>query len=168
VEQVLQAVQRKVSPSMNQFLLKTFKGEEVEEALAGNGDLKAPGPDGIPAIFYKRFWGFMGDRIKNEVLAVLNGDIMPQRWNKTIIVLVPKMSNPNKLKDLRPISLCNVLYKLISKVLANRLKKVLSEIISPSQSAFVTGRLITDNVLLVYELTHYLKNKRKGNKGWLL
>lgn len=120
-EEVLQAVSSRVSSAMNETLLKTFTGEEVEAALNGIGDLKAPGPDGVPSIFYKHFWGLMGEQVKQEVLAVLNGAPMPSGWNDTVIVLIPKIKNPEKIEGSRPISLCNVLYKLVSKVLANRL-----------------------------------------------
>jgi len=165
VEEVTRCVQQCVTREMNDILQAPYSGEEVWKALENIGDLKAPSVDGIPSVFYKRFRGLIGDRVKLEVLGVLNGGEMPVGWNDTLIVLIPKKDKPERIKDLRPISLCTVLYKLISKVIANRLKLVLPKVISPSQSAFVPSRLITDNVLLAYELTHYLKNKRSGAKG---
>ena len=131
------------------------------------GDLKALGPDGMPSVFYKQCWDVVGDKIVDEVLSVLNGGPMPEGWNETAVVLIPKVKNPQSMNDLRPISLCNVVYKLISKVLANRLKQILLEIISPNQSAFVPGRLIADNILLAYESLHTIKNKKKSQMGLL-
>jgi hypothetical protein len=120
----------------------------------------------MPSIFYKKSWEFIGEKVTTEVLNVLNGGPMTEGWNDTCVVLIPKIKNPESMKDLRPISLCNVVYKMVSKVLANRLKQILPEIISPNQSAFVPGRLITDNILLAYECTHYMKNKRSGKDGY--
>jgi hypothetical protein len=105
--------------------------------------------------FFKKFWELIGNRVKSEVLQVLNESVMPEGWNDTNVVLIPKVKEPKCLKELRPISLCNVLYKIISKVIAARLKGILAEIISPNQSAFVPGRLITDNILVAYEMTHF-------------
>jgi hypothetical protein len=162
---LLNAVDTKVTMAMNTILMKEFTEEEVKKALDSIGELKAPGPDGMPLVFYKNFLEIVGGRVVQEVLGVLNGGPMPEGWNDTTIVLIPKVKNPSQVKDLRPISLCNVLYKLVSKVLANQLKQILPEIISPTQSAFVLGRLITDNILLAYEFSHYMRTRRKGSRG---
>jgi hypothetical protein len=100
---------------MNEVLLAEYTYDEVVTALNGIGDLKAPGPDNMPVIFFKKLWETVGAKVKAEVMSVLNGGDMPSGWNDTTNVLIPKVKNPARLKDLRPISLCNVLCKIISK-----------------------------------------------------
>jgi hypothetical protein len=97
---------------------------------------------------------------------VLHGNKLPEGWNDTVISLIPKTENPECVSDLRPISLCNVTYKVVSKVLAGRLRTILDDVISPSQSAFVLGRLISDNIPVAYEITHFLLNKKDGDSGY--
>jgi hypothetical protein len=104
------------------------------------------------------------DKVLAAVMGFLNGGDLPEVINQTIIVLIPKVASPQELPQFRPISLCNVIYKLCSKVLANRLRLILDNIVSEEQSAFVPGKLITDNVLIAYECIHYLRN-RKGKSG---
>ena len=86
----------------------------------------------MPAVFYKRFWDLVGEKVQAEILVVLNGGQIPKGWNETVIVLMPKVRNPSRLKELRPISLCNVVIKIVTKVIACILKEVLDEVISPS------------------------------------
>ena len=164
LEGVLAHVPARVTELMNEMLEAPFMVQEVEKALSMMGANKAPGPDGFMAGFFQTHWNVVGPSITNAVLNFLNGGQLPEGVNQTTIVLIPKIKNPQELKSFRPISLCNVIYKLCSKVLANRLRSILDEIISPEQSAFVPGRLITDNVLIAYECTHYLKRK-KGKNG---
>ena len=109
----------------------------------------------------------MCNDVVGMVLNVLNSNIFMTNINKTFITLIPKTNNPAKMTDFRPISLSNVIYKLISKVLANRLKLVLPYIISENQSVFLSERLIIDNVLIAFELMHYLDHKRDGKDCYM-
>ena len=107
----------------------------------------------------------LGDDLTEEVLQAVNTGTIPNGWNDTTIVMIPKIGSPEKVTQFRPISLCNVVYKIIAKMIASRLKVFLPDIISPTQSAFVPGRLITDNILVAYECFHTIKKKRAGKEG---
>lgn len=129
-EEVLVDVDRRVTGDMNQLLLAPFTNEEVRNALFSNWDLKAPGPDGLHAIFFKRFWNLLENDLVEEVLGALQNATVPTGWNDTTIVMIPKIDNPDKVTQFRPISLCNVVYKIISKMLSHGLKTILPKIIS--------------------------------------
>ena len=126
--------------------------DEIKEALKSIDDSKAPGPDGYTAKFFKSAWPVVGEDLCNAVKEFFNSGKILGEINATIISLVPKIKTPSKVSDYRPIACCNVVYKLISKILTNRLKHVLCRIISQNQSAFIPGRSITDNILLTQEL----------------
>lgn len=126
---------------------------------------KSPGPDGLNPCFYQTFWTDVGPRVVEACLDCLNNVWLPDNLNDTNIALIPKVKAPTKLTELRPISLCNVVIKIMTKAIANRLKTVLDQIISESQSAFIPGRLILDNVLIAFEIGHFLKRKRTGKVG---
>jgi hypothetical protein len=129
--ELLDLVRVKISEEMNTQLCREFSGEEISNALFQMGPLKAPGPDGFPARFFQRQWEILKEDIIHVVKKFFSDGIMPPGINDTTIVLIPKGDNPEELKDFRPISLCNVIYKVISKCLVNRLSLLLGEIISP-------------------------------------
>lgn len=99
-------------------------------------------------------------------MSLLNKGRIPEGLNDTLLVLILKKKTATRIAELRPISLCNVLYKIISKTLANCLKRFLPNIIGENQSAFVPGSLITDNIVVAYEIMHYMRRKRNGFFGF--
>lgn len=123
---------------------------------------KSPGPDGFTIEFFKRFW----DLVKKDLLEALNEfarrPIIPKGVNTTFITFIPKVANPSGVKDYRPISLISSVYKILAKVLANRLKSVLPAIISDTQSAFIKNCQILDGPLIVNEVVDWCKAKKKS------
>ena len=163
IEDILEAMECKIDQEMAAFLDLPFTPLEVKEVLFQMGPTKSPRPNGMPALFYQNYWHVVGDDVTKAVLNILNGNDSLHEINHTYIVLIPKIKSPQDLSHFRPISLCNVIYKLVSKTIANRIKVVLSRLIFESQSAFFKNRLITDNVLIAYEVIHAIKNIRANN-----
>ena len=110
---------------MNKDLDRPFEASEVRVALQQMESNTAPGLDGLPPLFYKQSWDKLGSEVSNAVLSVLNLGILPDTLNHTFLNLIPKVKSVRRVTNFRPISLSNVLYKLIAKVLANRLKPLL-------------------------------------------
>ena len=133
-------------------LVKMVEIEEIEAALKSIGDLKAPGVDGFGAKFFKAAWCTVKNDVTRTVLDFFRDGGFDARFNRTLVTLIPKHDQAIKVKDYRPISCCTTVYKIISKVIANRLSKVLGSIISNNQAAFVPSKTIHDHILLAYEL----------------
>ncbi|XP_050241121.1 uncharacterized protein LOC126690018 [Quercus robur] len=167
LDRVLDGVQRVVSEEMQADLARPYTVEEVERAIKEMAPLKAPGPDGMPPLFYQTYWTEVGMDVSQAVLSCLNSGSLLKSINHTFITLVPKVQNLERVMDFRPISLCNVIYKIVSKVIANRLKPLLNSIISEAQSAFIGDRLITDNILIAFESLHHMKATCTGKTGFM-
>ncbi|XP_062114673.1 uncharacterized protein LOC133825790 [Humulus lupulus] len=164
---ILDCVPTSISEDINLDLIKPVEPEEVKQALFQMHPDKSPGPDGFSPGFYQKFWDIVGEDIVCMVQEFFTTGYFPTHLSETHIVLIPKKSAPDSMGDLRPIALCKVVYKVVSKVMVNRLKTVLTMVISETQSAFVPGRLITDNIMVAFEVMHYLKRKGSGRDGFM-
>ena len=162
---VLDVVDRRFTPEMNTSLLQRYTAEEVRQALFQMHPSKSLGSDGMSPFFFQKYWNIVGNDVIESILSVLNSGHMLRKMNFTHIALIPKKNDPLLMADYRPISLTNIVSRILSKVMANRLKRVLPNVISEAQSAFVPNRLITDNTTVAYELLHRMRNKRRGKVG---
>ncbi|XP_021751223.1 uncharacterized protein LOC110716880 [Chenopodium quinoa] len=164
-QEALEGVRVAVTAGMNDELCKEPTFEEIKTTLFEMHPNKSPGVDGMHALFYQKFWHIVKNDIVSFVINWWHGFVDISKVSKTCIVLIPKCHDLKKITEYRPISLCNVLYKIVSKFLANRLKPLLQQLISPQQSAFVPGRQITDNALIAFEVFHAMKRKREERHG---
>uniref|UniRef100_A0A803QG04 Reverse transcriptase n=1 Tax=Cannabis sativa TaxID=3483 RepID=A0A803QG04_CANSA len=162
VNLILSAVNSRLTAQQFASLESPFTSEEIRTALFQLSGDKAPGSDGLNAYFYQKNWSTLGGNLCAALLDILNNNASMASINKTLIVLIPKKSNASSLKDFRPISLCSTLYKIVSKTIANRIKPIMENIISPTQSAFLADRLIFDNILIAQEMVHAINHRKTG------
>ncbi|XP_071739224.1 uncharacterized protein [Rutidosis leptorrhynchoides] len=149
-----------ISASQRVELESQFTEEEIWGAVKDCASNKAPGPDGFNLRFYKKFWSVIkGDLVEAIKSFWLNGKIS-DGCNASFITLIPKKSDPLNLNDYRPISLIGSFYKVVAKLLSNRLKKVIPQLVGFEQTAFIKGRNIIDGALIANETLEYLKQKR--------
>lgn len=164
---MFETVSKKISITQNELLLAPVTSNEVKKALFCMHPDKSTGPDGYSPGFYQKFWGIISGDLVNMVQEFFTQGNLSDYMGDTNIALVPKTRNPVTMRDLRPISLRNMAYKVISKVLSNILKPMLNMLISENQSAFIPGRLITDNIMISYEVMHFMNRKTQGRLGWM-
>lgn len=151
-EELKELLEFRCSPADCSILEAEVPAEEIRKVLFAMPNNKSLGPDGFSCEFFKTTWSVVSQDFIIVVQSVFRFGFLPKGVNSTILALVPKKLDSMEMKDYRPIACCKVLYKVVSKILANRLKQLLPRIISENQSAFVKGRLLMENMLLASEL----------------
>jgi hypothetical protein len=155
-----------VTHEENNFLDAPFSEEEIKEAMFNSYSDGAPGPDGLPFLFYQKFW----DILKSDLVRLFedfhNRKLDLYRLNCALLTLIPKVEEARDMRNFRPISLINCSFKIFSKVLTNRLSKVAQRLISFNQSAFIKGRYILESVVVAHEIVHSLH--KSGDPGLIL
>ena len=171
VDEVVAKLPREGFVSISQMdqmdLERVFTGSEVEKAIRSMNKFKAPGLDGYQPVFYQQCCDVVGESVTKFVLDFFESGNLPTTLNDALLVLIPKVGKPEKITQFRPISLCNVLFKIITKAMVARLQRVMTKLIGPAQASFIPGRMSTDNIVIVQEAVHSMKRK-KGEKGWML
>ena len=154
--------QRCVSEEENQGLMLTFTADEMDAVLASMKVDTAPGPDGFPVIFFKKFWSLA----RPLILAITNGFALGRvdlsRLNFGVLTLIPKVPGAEDIRQFRPIALINVIFKFVAKAYAMRLSPIAHRTISRTQSAFIRGRHIHEGVISLQEIVHEVKSRKLG------
>lgn len=148
-------------------LIQPITDEEVRKVIFSMDTFKSPGSDGFPAKFYQANWDIVGASVCDTVRPAFEQGKIDREMNETLLCIIPKVEQPERVNQFRPISLCNVIVKIITKLMVKRLRPFLNELISPTQSAFIPGRGCHDNVIVVQEVIHSFK-KCKNKEGYFI
>lgn len=157
ISEVLSTLAPMVIDVMNDSLSRPCLKDKVRYALSQMHLCKVPGPNNMHGIFYQKFWHIIRDDVAHTIIGIVHGTCPLDSIDCTNVALIPKVKSPTLVSEFRPISLCNVIYKLVSKILANMLKGILPSIVSENQSAFVP-----DNALIALEIFHSMKHRFQG------
>ncbi|XP_019265436.1 PREDICTED: uncharacterized protein LOC109242998 [Nicotiana attenuata] len=149
-----------LSMAQQQQMLRPVTEEEITRVVQELPNDKAPGIDGYPAEFFKENWEVIGEDVIKVVIQFFETRKLLREINCTTVTLIPKVTNPNYVKEFRPIACCSTMYKIIAKLLTTRLKSVVDYLVGPSQSAFIEGRNILENVILAHELIKGYNQKK--------
>lgn len=158
---LLAIIKTKLTEDQRKDIDQPITSDEIRKAMFQTDGRKAPGPDGFVATFCQENCDWLGKDIVQASMAFFESDYMLKELNQTLITLIPKVPNPQCVSDFRPISLCNVL----TKVLVNRLRLVLGDLISQYHNGFVPTRMISDNVLIAHEMLEYIQKRKRGKRA---
>jgi len=160
IAELIKSIPKTITNEKNLALTRKISLEEVEEAVNSIPNDKVPGPDGFTIKFYKAYWEIVKSDVWDMVEDSWHSSSILKSINSTFLALIPKEEEANTPAKFRPIALCNVIYKIISKVIANRLKPILPCLISEEKSGYVEGRQILDNILLAQEMIHTHQSRK--------
>ncbi|XP_062099754.1 uncharacterized protein LOC133805589 [Humulus lupulus] len=148
----------KLSLEQELVVLNPFSNKEIKRVLFSIPDDKSPGPDGYGSGFFKTMWPVLGAEFCSAILDFFNSGNMPSEFHATMISLIPKKDSPSRAIDYRPIACCSTVYKCIAKLMCLRLAEVLPSLVNQNQGAFIKGRSLAHNVMILQDL---LKNYQR-------
>ena len=152
---------------MNSRLVRPMSEEEVKKAVFSLYSNKALRPDSMTPIFFQQFWQIIKSDLLDAISSFFHSGNLLSAINDTMVTLIPKIDHLVCVSQFRPVSLCNAVYRIISKILVNRLKSLLKSCISMNQSAFIPSRQIIDNIIVAHESIHCLNNMRRGPNAFM-
>lgn len=161
IDNIMEVIPCLIDTNQQKELNKEVTQEEIKNVVSMMNDYKSPGPNGFPAGFFKHNWDIVGKDVSEAVLEFFKKGYLLKEWNATFVALIPKSESAKEPKDYRPISLCNVIYKILTKIMVERIKPILPRLILDEQDGFVKGKHITNGIVLMHKVLHSVHIKKE-------